>query len=298
MKDLLLALTLAGTVATASAADKQIVLLAGAGSHGAGAHEHLAGCLLLKKYLDAVPGVACAVHSNGWPEDAEAAFKNAAAIAIYSDGGAGHPFLKDNRLQQIGALMRTGVGFACIHYAVEPTKEKGQVEFLDWMGGCFEMNWSVNPTWEAEFKELPRHPVTRGVKPFKINDEWYFHMRFRDGMKGVTPILNATAPASTMNRPDGEHSGNPAVRESVKRGEPQHLAWAFERKDGGRGFGFTGGHFHSNWGDENFRKIVLNGLLWIAKVEVPLDGVQSKITAADLAQGQDAKGESKPQRKK
>jgi len=25
------------------------------------------------------------------------------------------------------------------------------------------------------------------------------------------------------------------------------VGWVIERKDGGRGFGFTGGHFHTNW---------------------------------------------------
>ena len=298
MKRLLLPLALAVTAATAAAADKKIVLLAGAASHGTGAHEHLAGCLLLKQCLDTVPGVTCVVHSNGWPEDAGAAFKDAAAIAIYSDGEAGHPFLKGDRLAIIGALMQEGVGLAVIHYAVEPTQERGHKEFLDWMGGAFEQHWSVNPTWEAEFKDLPKHPITRGVAPFKLRDEWYFHMRFRDGMKGVTPILSAIAPTNTMNRTDGAHSGNPAVREAVQRGEPQHLAWACERKDGGRGFGFTGGHFHTNWGDENFRKVVLNAMLWVAKVEVPPGGVQSKITAEDLAQNHDAKDTGRRQRKK
>jgi len=86
----------------------------------------------------------------------------------------------------------------CLHYAVEPTKEKGEEEFLDWMGGCYEVDRSVNPTWRPDFKELPAHPVARGVKPFKINDEWYFYMRFRDDMQGVTPILSAVAPASTV----------------------------------------------------------------------------------------------------
>ena len=45
------------------------------------------------------------------------------------------------------------------------------------------------------------------------------------------------------------------------------IAWAYERKDGGRGFGFTGGHFHRNWADENFRKVVVNAILWAAKVD-------------------------------
>jgi hypothetical protein len=96
-----------------------------------------------------------------------------------------------------------------------------------------------------------------------------------------------------MDRPDGTHSGNPAVREAVKNGEPQHVAWACERADGGRGFGFTGAHFHRNWGDENFRKLVLNAILWTAKAEVPRQGVRSSVTQEDLDANLDPKGERK-----
>ena len=268
--------------------NKRIVMIAGKPSHGPGEHEHRAGLLLFQKCLAGFPGVRVEVYTNGWPADA-GVFKGAAAVVIYSDGGAGHPALQDGHLPQLDALMKQGVGLACIHYAVEPTTEKGQREFLDWIGGCFEVNRSVNPTWAADFKSLPAHPVTRGVKSFALRDEWYFFMRFREGMQGVTPVLVAVAPAGTMNRPDGPHEGNPAVRAAVQRGEPQTVAWASERADGGRGFGFTGGHYHRNWGDDNFRKVVLNGILWVAKVEVPPDGVASTVTAADLAGNLDQK---------
>jgi hypothetical protein len=270
-------------------ADKKIVFLAGPPSHGPGDHEHRAGCLLLKSCLDSMKGVTSVVYSNGWPDDPRA-FEGAAAVVIYSDGGGGHPFLKGDRLETIGALMRKGVGLACLHYAVEPTPERGQKEFLEWIGGAFEPNWSVNPTWVPEFKPLPAHAITRGVTPFKLRDEWYFHMRFRDGMKGVVPILTAVPPASTMSRPDGPHEGNPAVREAVQRGEPQHMAWACERTDGGRGFGFTGGHFHKNWGNDSLRKLVLNAILWLAQADVPPNGVESSVSAEQLAQYLDPKG--------
>jgi type 1 glutamine amidotransferase len=208
---------------------------------------------------------------------------------IYSDGGDGHPALQADHLQQLGALMKQGVGLACIHYAVEPTIGKGEREFLDWLGGCFEINRSVNPVWTADFKTLPEHPITRGVQPFKTEDEWYFNMRFREAMQGVTPILSAVPGPDTMRRPDGPHEGNPGVRAAVQRGEAQVVAWATERADGGRGFGFTGGHYHKNWANDNVRKLVLNGILWVAKVEVPKDGVQSTVTAAELAQNLDPK---------
>ena len=272
---------------------KKIILVAGTPSHGPGEHEHRAGCLLLKGCLDKVPGLTSVVHSNGWPENPNAAFEGAAAVVVFSDGGSGHPLLQNDHLRTIGDLMKKGIGLAFIHYATEPTLEKGEKEFLDWIGGAFEINWSVNPHWDAEFKGLPRHPITRGVAPFTITDEWYFNMRFREGMKRVTPILTAIPPASTMSRRDGPHEGNPAVREAVKRGEPQHVAWACEQADGGRGFGFTGAHFHKNWGNDNFRKVVLNAILWTAKIEVPATGVSSKVTEEELQQNLDPKGERK-----
>jgi len=54
------------------------------------------------------------------------------------------------------------------------------------------------------------------------------------------------------------------------------MAWVFQRPDGGRGFGFTGGHFHYNWANDNFRKTVLNGIVWAAGLEVPAGGVPSQ----------------------
>ena len=68
-----------------------------------------------------------------------------------------------------------------------------------------------------------------------------------------------------MSRGDGPHSGNPAVRKMVARGEPQILGWAYQRPDGGRGFGFTGGHFHDNWSTEPFRRLVINAIAWTAE---------------------------------
>jgi type 1 glutamine amidotransferase len=231
-----------------------------------------------------LPQAAQLFDCNG--EDELAA---ASTVVIYADGGGGHPALQGDRLQQLDQEMKRGCGFVTLHYAVEPTIEKGNREFLAWMGGCFEINWSVNPHWEANFKEIPVHPISQGVQPFSTTDEWYFHMRFRPDMQGVTPILSDVAPDSTMSRPDGTHSGNPAVRASVANKERQHVAWACERADGGRGFGFTGGHFHRGWGNPNQRKLVLNAILWSAHGNVPAEGVASTVTEEDLQANLDLK---------
>ena len=124
------------------------------------------------------------------------------------------------------------------------------------------------------------------MKPFAIDDEWYYHMRFPEDMKGVTPILTAIPPDSTRERPDGAHSNNPTVR--ARKGMPEHLAWAYERPDGGRGFGFTGGHWQWNWADPSFRTVVLNAIVWIAGLEVPEGGVPTKTpTLEELEVDQD-----------
>ena len=61
-----------------------------------------------------------------------------------------------------------------------------------------------------------------------------------------------------------------------------------ENPGGGRGFGCTGGHFHWNWAQDDFRKTVLNAIAWIAKEEVPENGVQStRPTVDDLLANQD-----------
>ena len=278
----------AGWGVGAFAADKKIVLVAGRPSHGPGHHEHRAGCLLLQKCLNEIAGITSVVHSNGWPQEA-GAFDGAAAILLYSDGGGGHPAIKPERLQLLGDLMKKGVGLGCIHYAVEVPKDKGGPEFLDWIGGYFEAFWSVNPHWDGDFTKLPVHPITSGVKPFKIRDEWYYHMRFRDGMRGVTPILTAVPPDSSRGK-EGQktsHGSNPDVL--ARKGMPEHVMWVTERADGGRGFGFTGGHYHKNWGNDDFRKIILNALVWIAKAEVPPGGIQSNVFSEDLNANLDPK---------
>ena len=258
---------------------KKICFFAGTRSHGYGNHEHNAGNILLGKRLEAHygDGVVTAFYKDGWPKD-PTAMQNADAIVMFCTGGGAH--IAKMHQRQINYFQDRGMGVGCIHYGVEVEKGKdGGDSFLDWIGGFFEKHWSVNPHWEAEFKTFPDHPVASGLEPFKVNDEWYYHMRFREGMEGVTPILSALPGAETLKRNDGPHSGNPHVRAAVlEREEPQHVVWVSEPEGegAGRGFGFTGAHFHKNWADDNFRKTGLNAVAWIAGLEVPKGGVPSE----------------------
>lgn len=55
------------------------------------------------------------------------------------------------------------------------------------------------------------------------------------------------------------------------------VAWAWERPDGGRGFGFTGCHTHGHLLQEDYRRSVLNAILWTARIQVPAEGVISTV---------------------
>ncbi len=257
----------------AEEAKTKVLFLAGPPTHGPGEHESIAGCMLLaNKLAEGMPNIEPIVSKGRWPKD-EAIFDGVSSVVVYCDGGEGH--ILNPHLEFFDALMQKGIGLVCIHYAVETVKGPEGDKFLEWMGGYFEPHWSVNPHWDANYETLPDHPISSGVPAFTINDEWYYHMRFVPEMKGVQPILTALPPNSTLEREDGPHSGNPDVRAAVAKGEKQHMAWAYERPNGGRGFGFTGGHFHKNWQDDNFRKLVLNAIAWTAKVDVPEGGVAS-----------------------
>jgi type 1 glutamine amidotransferase len=260
----------------------KVVLVAGRQSHGPGAHEFFAGCALLMKLLRQTPGVFPVMARDGWPRDPRT-FQDAKAVVFYMDGGGGHPILQQDHRAAVQKLIDQGVGFVNLHYAVEYPKSQSE-HVLAWLGGYYETGFSTNPTWPAHFASLPRHPITRGVRPFDVEDEWYFNIRFAPQSQAVTPILTATPPDAVRRTPAAkEHPG----REEV-------VAWAFERPGGGRSFGFTGGHFHRNWGDENFRRLVTNAILWAAHVAVPAEGARVDLDAAELNRNLDRKEPRKP----
>jgi type 1 glutamine amidotransferase len=257
--------------------DRKIVLIAGKKSHGIGAHEYEKGCRLIKACLDSSPnvkGVQTVVVTNGWPTD-EKVLDDADSIFLFCDGADNgedrHPLLKDDRLQTLGKLMDRGVGFAILHYTIFVPTNHGGKEFQNWVGGYFDYD-SLGPStlktrdkWystlgEAETTTTPmsaEHPILRGVKPFTTKTENYWKIHFLLDDPRLTPLLTFD-PAKSA----------PPARESV-------VAWAVERKDGGRGFAYTEGHYHSHWQIESFRKVMLNALLWTAHAEVPEGGVES-----------------------
>ena len=154
MKTKLSVLLAIGAAAVASAAEKNIVLIAGKQSHGPGDHEFRAGCLLLKKCLNPVPGIRVQVYTNGWPAS-DSALDVADAVIIYADGGAGIPRSRVITIQKSGRPRQKALGLAaCITRSKCPKATAGAA-MQRWIGGYYEHLYSVNPMWVPEFQSYP-----------------------------------------------------------------------------------------------------------------------------------------------
>ncbi len=222
---------------------KQVLIVAGKASHGPSEHKFPAGAELLAKALhDSGQNLKVSVLAEQWPE-AEA-LENLDALVVYCDGNAKH--LAIGHEADLLRLSNDGVGLVFLHYAIDGTSGLLDETLMKTVGGYYHDKESNNPLWTVKDPFLAEHPITRGVEPFELKDEWYFNIKLGE----VNPIL--------MARPPEE-----------KR--VHTLAWTY----GENAFGFTGGHYHRSWGDPNYRKLVLNAIVWSAGLQVPRTGIES-----------------------
>ncbi len=249
--------------AAQEAAPKKIVLIAGTiTGHPKDAHEYEKSVILLKHLLESTPSlrgkIEAGAYFHGWPDN-PAALDEADTIVMITDGSdrnlLDHPLYVGDRLAQLEKQMKRGCGFVQFHWSTfNPAAHQDKI--LEWVGGYFDyesgtaanhwfsaithQDWIVTPA-------TPEHPINRGVKPFKLREEFYHHIRFRDHDPRLQPIVGV----------------GPSEKNEWTVG------WAVERADGGRGFGFTGGHYFDDWWNDDFRKLILNAILWSAKSKCP-----------------------------
>lgn len=265
-----------------------VVFIAGPESHFYGEHEFNAGGEILVADLNNSGVVTATLHKNGWPKEGIDA--NASAIVLYMDGDSSHPAL--DHMEELQKSMDRGAGLFAMHFAVHVPPEKAGKEFAQWIGGFYNSETSTNPHWQGTFTPQTDNPIFNGVNQFTAIDEFYFNIKFDN--PNANPVLTGTPPDEAR-----EHVPHPrrkfylfggSVPEEVvnNKGKEETIAWSLERENGGRGFGFTGGHFHWNWGNKDYRRFVLNAIAWTAKAKIPESGIPTvKLTFEELKQRQD-----------
>ncbi len=247
----------------------RIVLLAGGPSSKTMAHEYFAGCALLMDWLKQQPGV-WPVMARDWPKN-ERVLEGAKSVVYFGDGGGKQPFVDPKRWAAFSKLMDGGAGLVLLHQAMDCPAGPDADKIKGWLGGVFQADIGSRGHWDMEFTKIPAHEVTRGVKPFAAPaDGWLYNLHFAEN--GVVPLLTGAVPDKSRSTPDAKkHTGR-----------DETIAWAYTRPDGGRGFSFTGADLHKSWEYPSQRTLVLNGILWSARLPVPEGGVQVTLDPAKL----------------
>ncbi|REJ69370.1 MAG: hypothetical protein DWQ31_04715 [Planctomycetota bacterium] len=243
--------------ADSPATTTKIVLIGHELDHPWATHMYLPTCQLLAMCLEQTEGVE-AIVSDGWPTD-ESVLDGVSAIVMYSSPGA-ELMLDGPHARAAQELMKDGVGLVAIHWATavkEANKERLGRRYLQYLGGMWVhfVGLTIGDSTLAQLQ--PDHPICRGWQPYELNDEFYLNPTISEA---ATPLLQVQA------------QGNDLV-----------VGWVHERPGGGRSFGTTLGHFHRNFKIEAFRRMMVNGVLWSAGVEVPEEGAPVDVTAADVA---------------
>jgi sugar phosphate isomerase/epimerase/type 1 glutamine amidotransferase len=241
---------------------RKIVFLGGADSHGPGAHDHRAGVTLLKKALDEAGNLAdknieTVLYLDRLPDDLHE-LDDAAAVILMWEGWDKHLFnlRAKETLLKFRELMANGVGLMALH-AATAVGDEVEADYLVWCGGNKKFNYSTHTMQDkvSAMIAAPGHPIARGVGTLRFEqEEFYRRILFDESQGTITPILTSSPPV-----------GPP---------EDQTIAWAFERKTGGRTFNCTGPHYHKSFENPEFRRLLLNGILWVAQIDPPAEGVR------------------------
>jgi len=251
---LILTLVLAGLLSVECHATN-VLLIGTAHNHPPGTHMYLEVCQVLQKCLEQTPGVV-AVVSEDWPKD-DSRLKNLDAIVLYT-GPGGDVLLDPSHRAVADKLMKDGVGLTAIHWATD-SKVELAVDYQALLGGWFSGPFGTHDITTKTLEQInPSHPICRGWSPFELYDEYYVYAR-------VSP------------------NARPLLKVELKTG-PQTVAWTLERpkSKGGRSFGATVEHFYDTMKQEPFRRMLVNGVLWTAKVPIPATGAPVAISDQEI----------------
>jgi hypothetical protein len=239
---------------------KQVLLLGVKRDHPPGRHQYMGGLRVLAKCLEGVPQIKTEIIAadEPWPQGPEL-LEKADGVVLYLGQGAKWMQQSPERKAAIEALARRGGGIVAFHSGIM-TKDAEYIEpFRSLVGGCHGGPDRRYVVMEGDVRVADRnHPISQGVEDLRIGDEFYFKLKFAQQGK-LQPILQVPI-----------------------EGNVETVAWAYERPDGGRSFGYSGMDPHEAWRQIAYRRIAAQSVLWSVKIPVPKGGLPVKITDEDL----------------
>jgi hypothetical protein len=244
-----------------SEAPKKLLLIGqGPDGHPATTHEYVAGLKVLAKCLKPVKDIELtAVRADDpWKEGPDLIGRSDGVVVFLAEG-ARWLSADPKRQEALEKLAARGGGVTVLHWGMGTKDAKNIDAALKLFGGCHGGPDRKYAVVEVEAQPADaKHPVLAGVGKFRVKDEFYYELKF------VQP----------------EGSARPLLRVPID-GKEQTVAWAWERPDGGRSFGFSGLHFHDNWKLPEYRRLVAQGVLWTLKLPVPKDGLAVEVGEGD-----------------
>ena len=226
--------------------------------HPPGTHEYLPGLKLLESLLRRHEGITTQVESADEPwSEGVARLREADAAVMFLSQGAAWTSADARRLDALSALAARKGGLVTIHWGMG-VKDAAPIDaYLQLFGGCHGGPDRRFQVVDASVRLVePRHPTAFGIAPLDVHEEFYYRLKFVKSSRPVTPVVQVTID-----------------------GQPETVAWAWERPDGGRSFGFSGLHFHDNWRRPEYRRLVTQAVLWTLGREIPASGVNVDLSA-------------------
>jgi type 1 glutamine amidotransferase len=225
--------------------------------HPSTTHEYMPGAAIIAKLMEKTPRLEIRIEKADEPwSDGPKIVAESGAVVLFLSQGAKWLNSDPRRLQAFAKLAARGGGLAVLHWGMG-TREAEHIEpFVRLFGGCHGGPDRRFKIVEVEAQPAA-HAIASGIKPFRLREEFYYRLKF-------------AKPA------EERHQIQPVLRVPID-GEQETVAWAWDRPDGGRSFGFSGLHFHDNWKLPEYRRLVVQGILWTLKRRIPENGTDVEI---------------------
>jgi type 1 glutamine amidotransferase len=231
-------------------------------SHPASTHEYMAGVKLIATLLERSPNIQTIVVQADSPwKDGPELLDGADGVVVFLTEGARWVTEDADRLKAFQRLAKRGGGLSTLHWGMGSREAAPVGDFTSLFGACHGGPDRKYKVVTETIAPAGPHPIVSGIAAVRVRDEFYY----------------------ALKRPAAEQARVIPLIHVPIDGTDEMVAWGAERTDGGRSFGFSGLHYHENWKLPEYRRLVLQGVLWTVGRSIPEQGLPVDVTDEDLA---------------